>query len=101
MLINFSEDNYHHFDKPWISSLRLNDPLSLERHNLSIQAASMLSPPSFYRQDLQKWESKFQKAIDERKKWKNIMAKTSSGTEFNITTKNTNFSNTCSSNLAP
>ena len=88
----FREDNFKTEELPWISSLRFASPDEIERlkNKKSENSGANANPPSFYEKDLEKWtSSKFEKAIEERRQLKQILAKQKQDLT-NITTKNLN-----------
>ena len=88
----FREDNFKTEELPWISSLRFASPDEIERlkNKKSENSGANANPPSFYEKDLEKWTSaKFEKAIEERRQLKQILAKQKQDLT-NITTKNLN-----------
>jgi hypothetical protein len=72
--------------------LRFASPDEIERlkNKKSENSGANANPPSFYEKDLEKWTSqKFEKAIEERRQLKQILAKQKQDLT-NITTKNLN-----------
>ncbi len=72
--------------------MRFASPDEIERlkNKKSENSGANANPPSFYEKDLEKWTSqKFEKAIEERRQLKQILAKQKQDLT-NITTKNLN-----------
>jgi hypothetical protein len=88
----YREDHFKTEELPWISSLRFASPDEIERlkNKKNESSANNANPPSFYEKDLEKWTSaKFEKAIEERRQLKVILAKQKQDLT-NITNKNMN-----------
>ncbi len=64
------EDNFSLYDGPWLSSLRdrsqsTNAGKMTKRKQKPLES-TVPNPPSFYEEDLQKWDKKFKQAVKDR-----------------------------------
>lgn len=75
------EDKFSLFDGPWLSTLRDRSQScntgKLPKKKSKPLETTVPNPPSFYDDDLQKWDKKFKESVKERKIFKNTVLKDS------------------------
>ncbi|CAI2372727.1 unnamed protein product [Moneuplotes crassus] len=68
------EDKFSLYDGPWLSTLRdrsqsCNTAKASRKKSKPLES-TVPNPPSFYEEDLQKWDNKFRESVKERKSFK-------------------------------
>ena len=68
------EDNFSMFDMPWLSTLRDRSHTAqsgkLSKRRSAVGVATVPNPPSFYDDEVNKWDKKFKKTVQDRFQFK-------------------------------